>query len=219
MTCSLIFPHPAYLKARYPVSYSIRFAVIGLVGALMVPSLCSAQLIILHENWHGLGSAKSQTSTAQRQHQRSVTQQSHKQTSRARKTESRPLERLHPPVRVAEHRYHSPEKVEASGQSQSISAVEPVAVDIALTPTIPYDVIESPFRQPHREETIYVGSKYHPPITHREGPRTERAVIPNTVQMPVWKTPFSYGYFGTGGTKHWYWHHGYRDRRTEWSYR
>ncbi|MDB4750033.1 hypothetical protein OAF83_03930, partial [Rubripirellula sp.] len=175
MTCSLIFPHPAYLKARYPVSYSIRFAVIGLVGALMVPSLCSAQLIILHENWHGLGSAKSQTSTAQRQHQRSVTQQSHKQTSRARKTESRPLERLHPPVRVAEHRYHSPEKVEASGQSQSISAVEPVAVDIALTPTIPYDVIESPFRQPHREETIYVGSKYHPPITHREGPRTERA--------------------------------------------
>ena len=40
------------------MSNSIRFAVIGLIGALMVPSLCSAQLIILHENWHGLGASK-----------------------------------------------------------------------------------------------------------------------------------------------------------------
>ena len=40
------------------MSNSIRFAVIGLMGALMMPSLCSAQLIILHENWHGLGASK-----------------------------------------------------------------------------------------------------------------------------------------------------------------
>lgn len=196
------------------VSNSIRFAVIGLIGALMVPSLCSAQLIILHENWHGLGASKSQSTAPRREQQRSVTKQQDKRLSRAPHTASRAAERGHPPVRVAEHRFHSSEMVESSEHSQVAAAV-----DIALTPTIPYDVIESPFRQPHREDTLHVGSKYHPPITQREGPRTERAVIPNTIQMPVWKTPFSYGYFGTSGTKHWYSHHGYRDRRTVWSYR
>ncbi|MCP4943535.1 MAG: hypothetical protein GY924_16380 [Planctomycetaceae bacterium] len=203
---------------------SIRFAVIGLIGALMVPSLCSAQLIILHENWHGLGASKEPSTAARRGQQRSVVKQQDQRLSRAPRTTSRATERRqtplgradsgHPPVRVAEHRFHTSEMVESSQHSQVAAAA-----DIALTPTIPYDVIESPFRQPYREDTLHVRSKYHPPITLREGPRTERAVIPNTMQMPVWKTPFSYGYFGTSGTKHWYGHHGYRDRRTVWSYR
>ena len=222
------------------MSRSTRFAVIGLIGALCLPSLCSAQIIIFHENWHGLGSSKSQRRVSDRgQHQRSVLPQ-HKQSSRIAATTNRTTERRlrephfasehvasehgrfapsapergHPPVRVAEHRYHAPEVVGASVDSHA----DPT-VGSALAPTIPYDVIESPFRQPHREETLHVRSKYHPPITQREGPRTQRAVIPNAMQLPVWKTPFSYGYFGTSGTKHWYWHHGYRDRRTEWSYR
>lgn len=220
------------------MSNSIRFAVIGLIGALMVPSLCSAQLIILHENWHGLGASKVPSMAVRREQQRSVVKQQDKRLSRAPRTISHTASRTaehrqpsleqverghpivgradsgHPPVRVAEHRFHSSEMVESSEHSQVAAAV-----DIALQPTIPYDVIESPFRQPYREDTLHVRSKYHPPITLREGPRTERAVIPNTMQMPVWKTPFSYGYFGTSGTKHWYGHHGYRDRRTEWSYR
>ena len=222
------------------MSRSTRFAVIGLIGAICLPSLCSAQMIIFHENWHGLGSSKSQRRVSDRgQHQGSVLPQ-YKQSSRIAPTTNRTPERLlhephvssphvssqhgrftpgvpergHLPVRVAEHRYHAPEVVESSVHPQ----VNPV-VDSALAPTIPYDVIESPFRQPQREETLHFRSQYHPPITQREGPRTQRAVIPNAMQMPVWKTPFSYGYFGTSGTKHWYLHHGYRDRRTEWSYR
>lgn len=190
----------------------------------MVPSLCSAQLIILHENWHGLGSSKSSSAAVRRERQRSVLKKQENRPSSGSRTTSvgtfsgnrdgAGVEPMHPPVRVAEHRFHFSEQMDSPEHSQVAAAV-----DIALTPTIPYDVIESPFRQPHRENTLHVGSKHHPPICLREGPRTERAVIPNTTQMPVWKTPFSYGYFGTTGTKHWYWHHGYRDRRTEWSYR
>jgi len=195
------------------VSNSIRFAVIGLMGALMMPSLCSAQLIILHENWHGLGASKL-PSAKSRHHQPPVMKQQDSRLSQVPRTGSRTTEHGYLPVRVAEHRGHSSRMGESSAHFQ----VAP-ASDIVLTPTIPYDVIESPFRQPHREHTHHVRSKSHLPPALREGPRTERAVIPNTMQMPVWKTPFSYGYFGTSGTKHWYWHHGYRDRRTEWSYR
>ena len=193
------------------MSRSTRFAVIGLIGAFCLPSLCSAQIIIFHENWHGLGSSKSQRRVSDRgQHQRSVLPQ-HKQSSRIAATTNRTTERRlsephfasehvasehgrfapsapergHPPVRVAGHRYHAPEVVGASVDSHT----DP-AVDSALAPTILYDVIESPFRQPHREETLHVRSKYHPPITQREGPRTQRAVIPNALQLPVWKTPF-----------------------------
>ena len=203
---------------------SIRFAVIGLIGALMLPSLCSAQMIILHENWHGLGAFKTPSTAAYREQQRAVIKQQDQRLSQAPRTASHATERRqtllgradsgHPPVRVAEHRFHTSEMVASSQHSQVAAAAE-----IALTPTIPYDVIESPFRQPYREDTLHVRSKHHPPITRREGPRMGRAVIPNTMQMPVWKTPFSYGYFGTSGTKHWYGHHGYRDRRTVWSYR
>lgn len=192
---------------------SVRLVVIGLVGTLLSPALCSAQMIILHENWHGMGSRKSQQSASEhRKSQRSLVHQQHERTILG--TDNRNPQPGPPSVRVAEHRYHAPDLVDSSSESQVVPAF-----DIALTPTIPYDVIESPFRQPHREETLHVGSKHHPPITNREGPRTVRAVIPNTMQMPVWKTPYSYGYFGTSGTKHWYRHHGYRDRRTEWSYR
>lgn len=217
------------------MSNSIRVAVIGLIGALMVPSLCSAQLIILHENWHGLGVSKPSTATARRNQQRSIVKQHDKRLSRATQAVNSDAEQSHTiergagrghasvrgadrgyaPVTVAEHRFHASSVMPDSSEHSQVAA----AVDLALTPTIPYDVIESPFRQPHREETLHLRSKHHPPIIRREGPRMERAVIPNTVQMPVWKTPFSYGYFGTSGTKHWYWHHGYRDRRTEWSYR
>ena len=52
------------------MSNSIRFAVIGLIGVLMVPSLCSAQLIILHENWHGLGASKVPSTADRREQQR-----------------------------------------------------------------------------------------------------------------------------------------------------
>jgi len=192
----------------------------GLVVALFLPSICSAQLLIFHENWHGLGSSKARI-VDRGQHRRSVAPPKQKQKQilhsapvAASSADQSVLERGHPPVRVADHRYHSPEVVDAPVYAQVKAVEEP-----ALTPTIHYDVIESPFRQPYREETLHFRSKHHPPITQREGPRDQRAVIPNTMQMPVWKTPYSYGYFGTSGKKYWYQHHGYRDRRTEWIYR
>lgn len=180
----------------------------------MVPSLCSAQLIILHENWHGLGASKLPSVTSSRQKRRAVAIQQDRQFSRVSQTASGAAERGHSPVRVAEHHFHSSKRVSSSEHSHVAAAV-----DMTMTPTLGYDVIESPLGRPHRDDTRHISSKSHPPATFREGPRTERAVIPNTIQTPVWKIPFSYGYFGTSGTKHWYWHHGYRDRRTEWSYR
>ena len=109
------------------MSNSIRVAVIGLIGAVMVPSLCSAQLIILHENWHGLGVSKPSTATARRNQQRSIVKQHDKRLSRATQAvnpdaqRSHALERVaeqghapvsvaergHAPVTVAEHRFHA----------------------------------------------------------------------------------------------------------------
>lgn len=82
--------------------------------------------------------------------------------------------------------------------------------------TIPYEVIESPFRQPPWEETLHFRSKQPLPITHRVGPRTARAVVSGASHVRVEKRRFFCGYFGIGATRHW--HHGDRDCRTEWMY-
>lgn len=100
-------------------------------------------------------------------------------------------------MRVAQHQYHSPQVVDASAHSQADSMV-----GSALAPTIAYGVIESLFRESHREKTLRVRSKNYPLITQREGPRMQWAVIPNAMQVQVWKTPFSHGHIGTSGTKH-----------------
>ena len=202
------------------MSKSIRLATIGLLGAMLAPSLCSAQLIILHENWHGFGSKKVErpVSTKSRP-QRPVSTKSRPQRpapmqrSVSETTQRSVSETTHERVRVAEHQFQSSEPGESVVHELPDHGLQ------SVMPTIPYDVIESPFRQPYREETLHFRSDRHPPITHREGPRTERAVVSGASQMPVWKTPFSYGYFGARGTKHWHWHHGYRDRRSEWMYR
>lgn len=180
------------------MSKSIRLATIALLGSLLAPSLCSAQLIIFHENWHGFGSKKVERPVSTKpRHQRP-------------KSAYQPVhESAYQPVRVAEHQFQSSEVGESVVQELPDHVMQ----------TIPYDVIASPLRQPHREETLHFRSKHHPPIIYREGPQTERAVVLGANQVPVWKTPFSYGYFGTNGTKHWYSHYGYRDRRTVWSYR
>ena len=207
------------------VSKSTRLATIGLLGAMLAPSLCSAQLIIFHENWHGFGSKKVERPATRSRSQRPATFQ-RSLSEPAQRSVPKPAHRTvreiaqrsvsetaHERVRVAEHQF------------QSSELGEPVVHELPddglqlVMPTIPYDVIESPFRQPHREETLHFRSARHPPITHREGPRTESAVVSGASQVPVWKTPFSYGYFGARGTKHWHWHHGYRDRRSEWMYR
>lgn len=59
-----------------------------------------------------------------------------------------------------------------------------------------------------------------PPLTSvmqrfRPGP----ADLPAAQRRSVWKTPYSYGYFGAKSKRHWTSHHGYRDRYTQWSLR
>ncbi len=45
------------------------------------------------------------------------------------------------------------------------------------------------------------------------------ATIPEARQTEIWKTPYSYGYFGASGTRQWSLHNGYRDKYTEWRLR
>ncbi|MCC9641784.1 hypothetical protein LOC71_05820 [Rhodopirellula sp. JC740] len=46
-----------------------------------------------------------------------------------------------------------------------------------------------------------------------------RPSIPNATIYPQWKTPYSYGYFGAEGKRHWSRQHGYRDRSLQWTLR
>ncbi|WP_404305202.1 hypothetical protein [Neorhodopirellula lusitana] len=43
--------------------------------------------------------------------------------------------------------------------------------------------------------------------------------IPEATVAPRWKAPYSYGYFGAEGKRHWTRQHGYRDRYLQWSLR
>jgi len=57
----------------------------------------------------------------------------------------------------------------------------------------------------------------HPPYSpYRRRMQPDPPTLPGGNQRETWKTPYSYGYFGASGTRHWSLHHGYRDRYTEW---
>lgn len=67
--------------------------------------------------------------------------------------------------------------------------------------------------------TEYHSSKrlVHPPFSpYRRRMQPDPPTLPGANQRETWKTPYSYGYFGASGTRHWSLHHGYRDRYTEW---
>ena len=48
---------------------------------------------------------------------------------------------------------------------------------------------------------------------------TPRPMIPSAKVQRQWKPPYSYGYFGAEGKRHWYRQHGYRDRVLQWTLR
>ncbi len=58
-----------------------------------------------------------------------------------------------------------------------------------------------------------------PHLLHHHAQQVPPAVIPDAAQREVWKSPYSYGYFGASGTRRWTRHHGYRDRGKEWRLR
>ena len=81
-------------------------------------------------------------------------------------------------------------------------------------------VIVSPDRRPttaskyrHKHPHMYqphYWSQHHRPI------QPSPAALPRAQQRETWKTPYSYGYFGASGNRHWTLHNGHRDRYTEW---
>jgi hypothetical protein len=58
-----------------------------------------------------------------------------------------------------------------------------------------------------------------PHLIHHHTRHVAPAVIPDGTLREVWKSPFSYGYFGASGSRRWIRHFGYRDRDTEWRLR
>ncbi len=58
-----------------------------------------------------------------------------------------------------------------------------------------------------------------PHLIHHHSRHVAPAVIPDGTLREVWKSPFSYGYFGASGSRRWIRHFGYRDRDTEWRLR
>lgn len=52
-----------------------------------------------------------------------------------------------------------------------------------------------------------------------KSPVKRRPAIPAATTHPMWKTPYSYGHFGPTDSRHWYRHHGYRDRYLQWTLR
>lgn len=88
----------------------------------------------------------------------------------------------------------------------------------------PHEVIRSPAAQAAEAERIGGrrprGSFYFPHHLSDHAPlQRSPAKLPHANLRETWKTPYSYGYFGASGTRHWSLHHGYRDRYTEWRLR
>lgn len=100
------------------------------------------------------------------------------------------------------------------------------------SPVQPHLVIESPSNQKRSSSGVHGGAfggaaqqhrppkpSLHHPYHLRRSVQAPPPVLPGAKQRETWKMPYSYGYFGAGGTRHWNQHSGYRDRYTEWRLR
>lgn len=85
----------------------------------------------------------------------------------------------------------------------------------------PHQVLVPPDRQISNDSNVARRSKPHPlaHLKHRRTIQPPPAMMPESHRHPTWKTPYSYGYFGSSGSRHWSVHHGYRDHVTEWRLR
>jgi hypothetical protein len=105
--------------------------------------------------------------------------------------------------------------VEAGAEQQAyVFSPHPVNQLRSSGPLQPHQVIRSPFRTDggaHQK-----AERQHPPHSSLLRRTPKPAVLPEADQRETWKTPYSYGYFGASGTRHWNMHHGYRDRYVEW---
>ena len=84
-----------------------------------------------------------------------------------------------------------------------------------------HQVIRAPAHLPARHPGIAPRGTAHSPLTatiHRRL-QPQSATIPHATVRDVWKTPYSYGYFGASGERRWTRQHGYRDHYTQWTLR
>ena len=208
----------------------LKLLVLAMLGLALSPSTSQAQLTrFLH---HGYGHREMQTNsplpanrfvTEQHTGNRAVDKgevhnvdRSNAAISHAnrRTTPDASATRFASPVRIVQH--------EAPVLNSHPAVTEiPVSDNILRSTAMPqpHQVIESPFRGPERHGKMAAHSPRHPPFLKHQLSHPPRAVVQEASREPVWKTPYSYGYFGASGSKKWHRHLGYRDRSIEWQYR
>lgn len=79
-------------------------------------------------------------------------------------------------------------------------------------------VIQNSLR-PRPPTTTQPAHDIHDHLPLHADKRTRPIVIPGAVPVPVWKTPYSYGYFGASRTRQWAQHHGHQRTYTQWTLR
>jgi hypothetical protein len=101
------------------------------------------------------------------------------------------------------------------------SAMQAGPLNPLRSPLPPHHVIQSPTKpKKTTRHSSQAPVPRHPSFAHHHRMlQPTPALLPEAKQRETWKTPYSYGYFGASGTRHWTKHHGYRDRHTEWRLR
>lgn len=119
-----------------------------------------------------------------------------------------------------------PSPVRSVQHVEADPSFEPIPVELTKPPLHPHHVIAAPpppgaemerVRGPHHGGPDKFHFPFHP--SHHAPLQASNAKLPRANLRKTWKTPYSYGYFGASGTRHWSLHHGYRDRYTEWRLR
>lgn len=144
------------------------------------------------------------------------TRQVQSQVRRASHSEiTRPLPSAAPPQSTTTS--HPSDQLHRTGQLHPLVPFPEGPVNI-LRPTHlhPHQVLLAPNRPSAQPSSKQRQHRFAPHLSQHHPIQPPPAQLPEANQRPRWKTPYSYGYFGASGTKHWNLHYGYRDRYTEW---
>ncbi|TWU39923.1 hypothetical protein Q31b_32390 [Novipirellula aureliae] len=98
----------------------------------------------------------------------------------------------------------------------------PWAVPVQAVPVHPVirspNTLINPGKKDLGRQLVEQYAETHPPRTSiRRRKLPAPATIPEAIEQPRWKTPYSYGYFGANPKPIWTKHHGYRDNYTQWT--
>jgi hypothetical protein len=124
--------------------------------------------------------------------------------------------RLPSPVRRADH-----QGALTVLEPAQVSSLTPIEISRGLPA---HRILRAPVKVPSSESTARHHA-HHAPKTHVPRPPhagLRRRIAPPPAMLPeanrrdTWKAPYSYGYFGASGKRHWSLSHGYRDRYTQW---